>query len=582
MPKKQLLAHDAFLIIIMGVLAACGLIYEYLLSHYAGRVLGALESTIYTMIGLMIVSMGIGSFLARAFKEPFTAFAWLESIIALLGISCILLIAALVAFSSILPQVIADTFNLPADLTPRGGILATLHRLALLSPYFFGILIGLLIGMEIPLIARVREAVYGEHLEHNTGTIYGADYIGAGFGAAIWVGLMLSIDITRAAVLTAVANLVAGMFFLLRYWSKIHRRGLLLVMHGFILLLAVAIYQSGESWSRSMTDLLYRDEVVFSHTSRYQNMTVTRRYISAEREPLYGFFLNGRMQFSSNDESIYHGMLVYPAMLVAGHPRRVLIIGGGDGLALRDVLNFDPEAVTLIDLDTALIEFFSDNQELSNQELSNQELSNQELSNQKLPTYRQVLIDLNKHSFSDDRVDVIIGDAFVEIDQLLAERKFYDVILVDLPDPSHPDLDRLYSDHFYSRLNRLLSTNGVMAVQSTSPYHAKKAFISIGKTLEISGFEHVQQYRQNIPSFGEWGWSIASKQKIAPRERLEEYDEIPVEHAWLTRDLLVAAFEFPNHYFETADKIDANRLGSNRIYRYHTEAWQKELGIYHN
>ncbi len=572
MQKRKLLAHDAFLIIIMGVLAACGLIYEYLLSHYAGRVLGALESTIYTMIGLMIVSMGVGSFLARSFKDPFTAFAWLESLIALLGISCILLIAALVAFSSILPQVIADTFNLPADLTPRGGILSRLHRLALLSPYFFGILIGLMIGMEIPLIARVREAVYGEHLEHNTGTIYGADYIGAGFGAAIWVGLMLSIDITRAAVLTAVANLVAGMFFLVGYWSKIQRRELLLAMHGFILLLAVAIYQSGESWSRSMTDLLYRDEVVFSHSSRYQNMTVTRRYISAELEPLYGFFLNGRLQFSSNDESIYHGMLVYPAMMVAGHPRRVLIIGGGDGLALRDVLNFDPQAVTLIDLDSALIEFFSDNQKLSGQEPFRK----------KLPGYQQVLVELNKHAFSDDRVEIIIGDAFIEIDQLLARQAYYDVILVDLPDPSHPDLDRLYSDHFYSRLSRLLTTNGVMAVQSTSPYHAKKAFISIGKTLKISGFEYVQQYRQNIPSFGEWGWSIASKQKIAPRVRLEEYDEIPVEHEWLTRDLLMAAFEFPNHYFETAVDVEANRLGSNRVYRYHTEAWQKELGVYHD
>ena len=110
----------------MGVLAACGLIYEYLLSHYASRILGAVESTIFTMIGLMIVSMGVGSFAARAFKEPFTAFAWLESLIALLGISCILLIAALVAFSALLPQVISETYNLPPDLMPRGGMLAVI------------------------------------------------------------------------------------------------------------------------------------------------------------------------------------------------------------------------------------------------------------------------------------------------------------------------------------------------------------------------------------------------------------------------------------------------------------------------
>jgi len=546
----------------MGVLAACGLIYEYLLSHYAGRVLGAVESTIYTMIGLMIVSMGIGSFTARVFKAPFTAFAWLESLIALLGISCILLIASMVAFTSILPHVIAETFNIPPDLVPTGGFLASLHRIAILSPYFFGIIIGLFIGMEIPLIARVREAVYGEHLEHNTGTIYGADYLGAGVGAAIWVGLMLSIDVTQAAVITAVANLLAGLFFLIRYWQRIKFRKILFSLHGVILLLAIAVYQFGEDWSDDLTDLLYRDDVVFSHTSRYQNMTVTRRFISGEKEPLYGFFLNGRLQFSSNDETIYHGMLVYPAMLAAEKVSNVLIIGGGDGLALRDVLKFEPESVTLIDLDRELVEFFT-------------------AAEEQLPVYRQALVDLNEHAFSDQRVEVIFGDAFVEVDRLLARISFYDVILVDLPDPSHPDLNRLYSDHFYKRLNLLLASNGILAVQSTSPYHAKKAFISIGKTLSLSNFNHVEQYRQNIPSFGEWGWSIASKQVQSPRVKLQR-QEILVDHPWLTRDLIIASFEFPRDFFAEADDIEANKLGTNRIYRYHTEAWQKELGIYQN
>jgi spermidine synthase len=544
----------------MSVLAACGLIYEYLLSHYASRILGAVESTIYTMIGLMIVSMGVGSFAARAFKDPFTAFAWLESLIALLGVSCILLIASLVAFSALLPQVISETYNLPPDLVLGGGMLASLYRIAMMSPYLFGIAIGLLIGMEIPLIARVREAVYGEHLEHNTGTIYGADYIGAGFGAALWVGVMLSIDVTKAAVITAIANLVAGVFFLVSYWSRIHFRGLLATAHCLVLLLAIAIYQFGEDWAASMTDLLYQDEVVFSHTSTYQNMTVTRRYRSATSEPMYGFFLNGRLQFSSNDETIYHGMLVYPAMLVAESPHRVLIIGGGDGLALRDVLDFNPESVTLIDLDTELVEFFS--------------------ASQDMPDYQQALVELNEHAFDDERVELVFGDAFIEIDQLLAENAFFDVILVDLPDPSHPDLDRLYTDHFYKRLNQLLSANGVMSVQSTSPYHAKKAFVSIGKTLEISGFSHVQQYRQNIPSFGEWGWSIASKQTLSPRLKILEYDQLPIEHPWLTRDLIIAAFEFPNSFYSKAAEVEPNKLGSNRIYRYHTEAWKKELGLY--
>ena len=101
--KSRLLGHDILLITVMDVLAGCGLIYEYLLSHYAGRVLGSVESAIYAMIGTMIVAMGLGAFLARWFKDAFTAFAWLESIIALVGMGCILAIAGVIAVSYSLP-----------------------------------------------------------------------------------------------------------------------------------------------------------------------------------------------------------------------------------------------------------------------------------------------------------------------------------------------------------------------------------------------------------------------------------------------------------------------------------------------
>ena len=540
----------------MAVLAACGLIYEYLLSHYAGRILGAVETAIYTMIGLMIVSMGLGAFAAKLIKDPFSGFAWLEAGIALCGVSCILLISSLVAFSAILPQVIAQTFELPPDLIPTGGLLATLYAIAKLSPYFFGVLIGFLIGMEIPLIARVRERLYGEHLEHNTGTIYGADYIGAGAGAAIWVTVMLTLEITQAAVFTAVVNLFAGLLFLGWYWRKIFLRGLLLATHGIALLLAVSVYQFGSDWTIKMTDLLYQDPVVYSQSSKYQHMTITERYLKSS--PVYAFFINGRLQFSSNDEHIYHSMLVYPALSIAGAHPNVLVVGGGDGLALRDVLRFEPRSVMLIDLDEQLVNFFSPRAGM-------------------LP-FQEALVALNEGSFADERVNVVLGDAFVEVEKLISAGRRFDAIIVDLPDPSHPDLDRLYSDYFYRRLHDLLSANGVVAVQSTSPYHAKMAFLSIGKTLSAAGFPFVEQYRQNIPSFGEWGWSIASKQTVSPRQRLQAMTALPVQHHWLTRDLAIAAFEFSRSFFD--EKVEVNTLGTNRVYQYHKEAWQVEMGIY--
>jgi len=201
----------------MAVLAGCGLIYEYLLSHYAGRVLGVMESTIYTMIGLMIVSMGLGAFAARKVRCAYNGFVYLELIIALLGTSAILFIGALIAVTQTLPHIIADMFSLPPDMLPQGGIFNQLSFLAINSPYFFGVILGFFIGMEIPLIARIREQIHGQHLANNLGTIYGADYIGAGLGAAIWVVFLLSIDISKAAALTASLNLVAGAFFILRY-----------------------------------------------------------------------------------------------------------------------------------------------------------------------------------------------------------------------------------------------------------------------------------------------------------------------------------------------------------------------------
>ena len=226
----------------------------------------------------------------------------------------------------------------------------------------------------------------------------------------------------------------------------------------------------------------------------------------------------------------------------------------------EDVLAFEPAEVTLIDLDQELVDFFSPDEDMV--------------------YYRQALVDLNGAAFADEHVNVLIGDAFIEVDGLSAEGKTFDAVIVDLPDPSHPDLDRLYSDYFYRRLYGLLSANGALAVQSTSPYHAKKAFLSIGKTLSASGFPHVEQYRQNIPSFGEWGWSVASKQSVGVRQRLQAMDVLPVTHPWLTRDLAVAAFEFPRNFFAELDEVAVNTLGTNRVYQYHNEAWKVEMGLY--
>jgi spermidine synthase len=562
LPQKNAhLLDDILLILTMAVLAGCGLIYEYLLSHYAGRVLGVMESTIYTMIGLMIVSMGLGAFAARKVSCAFNGFVWLELIIALVGSSAILIIGGLIAITQIFPQLIADMLSLPPDMKPQGGLFKQLSWLAFKSPYFFGVMLGFFIGMEIPLIARIRESIHKQHLANNLGTIYGADYVGAGIGAAIWVIFLLSIDISKAAAITASLNLIAGAFFILRYWQHLNWRKTFVALHCGLALIIVLMFNFGNQWLNQMNSLLYLDKVVHTDKTRYQQLTFTERHMGLDQNNIINFYLNGRLQFSSIDEHIYHDYLVAPVMAGSARHENILIIGGGDGLALRDVLKYNPKSVTLIDLDSKLIDIFKQPKDRVNTRLAHQ------------------ILKLNQHSLQDERVTIIRADAFIAINQLLKERQVFDAIIVDLPDPSHPDLNKLYSVNFYARLKLLLSGDGLIAIQSTSPYHAKDSFISIGNTLAAAKFSHVQQYHDNVPSFGEWGWTIASKSGAIPLARLNKLTELPVAHQWINLAILKAAFIFPNNFYQNKENISINILGSHTIYQLHQKAWQDQQNL---
>ncbi|QSX32996.1 polyamine aminopropyltransferase [Shewanella avicenniae] len=551
---------DMLLLGIMGVLAACGLIYEYLLSHYAGRVLGALEAAIYTMIGLMIVSMGLGAFAARHIKSAFTGFALLELTVAFIGSLAILATAAIIGFGHELPKIVAETLGLPPDQLPNGGFIGSFQKLSVYLPYVWGVLLGLMIGMEIPLIARVRQALSEEHLLHNAGTIYGADYIGAGVGAAIWVGFMLALDTQLAASITAAFNLLAGLVFILRFRDRISAANGLIVAHtlvaGVLLMLAI----KGPFWEQSFNNLLYQDKVIYAKATRFQQINFTERLMGNQQAPVYSLYLNGRLQFSSIDEHIYHAYLVHPTLAASARQDNILVIGGGDGLALKQIFKWQPKHVTLVDLDAEMIKLFSEPPADMPQRL------------------QQALLQLNGDAFHEPRVEVMIADAFNGVDKLLEQGKKYDAIIVDLPDPSHPDLNKLYSDLFYRKLGQLLSGDGAMTIQSTSPYHATKAFLSVGKTLTAAGFD-TKQYHHNVPSFGEWGWTIGTLRGQNAQQRLASMQQLPVEDEWLTAGLVHAAFEFPNHFYDKLDQVQVNTLGSLQLYHYHQQAWSDNQGI---
>jgi len=372
---------------------------------------------------------------------------------------------------------------------------------------------------------------------------------------------MLKIEISQAAALTATLNLLAGFVFLLRFKKYLHNVKWLIVGHGLLTLLVVAVFHYGGSWQKQMQNMLYLDKVVYQTQTPYQNLVFTERHLGGGLEPIVNFYINGRLQFSSLDENIYHDFLVHPAMQSSNRHDNILIIGGGDGLALREVLKWSPQSVTLVDLDPKLVALFKAPEAV-------------------LPSrIAKKVARLTEDSFNDPRVTVINDDAFIAIDKLLQNREQFDSIIVDLPDPSHPDLNKLYSVNFYYRLNNLLNPDGVMVVQSTSPFHAQNAFISVAKTVQAANFKSVEQYHQNIPSFGEWGWTIATKQGASVSERLAQATEIQVPTTWLTAPLLKGAFSFNKEFYDNRERVKVNYLGSNQLYQYHQKAWERETEL---
>lgn len=553
---------DWAVLTILAIGAGCGLVYEYLLSHYAGRILGAVEEAIYGVISVMMIFMGVGSFLARKIKNPFSGFAWIEVSLAFIGTSSVLLIGGVFALASLFPKILADTFSLPPDLVPTGGMIAEIKSLARWMPFVVAALLGTLIGMEIPLIGEIRSQIHADSLKNNAGSIYGIDYLGAGVGAILWVYFMLSLDVSLAGALTASVNLFIGALFFYLFRDKIPSAPWLLLAHGIVAIWVLQIFTYGANWSAEMEDMLYRDKVIFRTNTRYQHLVITERITDPAKPTVLTFLINGRTQFASNDEHIYHSMLTYPALAASARHDNILIIGGGDGLAVRDVLRWNPKKITLLDLDQELIELFK-----------TPIIENGEVVNQRLIT-------ANQDAFNDPRVHTVFGDAFINIDALIHDEKIFDTVIIDLPDPSHPDLNKLYSTNFYHKVFNLLAGDGAMVIQSTSPYHAKNTFISIGKTVKHANFTDVQQYHHNVPSFGEWGFTIATKNGLSAQQRIQNLTSLPVDDHWITQGVMLAAFEFGKEYFQRVDSIKINRLGSMVAYQYHRADWKKEMGLY--
>ena len=492
------------------VIAVCGLVYELLAGTLSSYLLGDSVYQFSIVIGLFMTAMGLGSYLSRFVDDRLErAFVLTQITLGLIGG-----LAAPCLFFAF-----AFLDNYEAFL------------------FLICVAIGTLVGLEIPLIIRILKQE--RTLEINISNILTADYVGALVAALLFpLVLVPQLGLISTGFLFGILNLaVAGLAaFLFR--AKVGDLQLFAALTCAALLLAGLLFS--ERLISTFETKLYHDEIIYAETTPYQ------RIVATHENGHIRLFLNGGLQFDSVDEHRYHEALTHPAMGLAGRTDAVLVLGGGDGMAVREVLRHDGvESVTLVDLDPAMTRLFQEHPRLAA---------------------------LNDGALDDPRVEVINQDAF---EFLKADDKSYNVILIDLPDPKNPSLSKLYSLAFYSTAAKRLARDGVLVTQATSPVYARKAFWSIARTLEATadpyredGTLSVRPYHAYVPSFGDWGFVAASPMRLD-----WEAIDLPDGLQFLKGAILPGLPVFPPDIDRLP--VDINTLQDHPLLRYYEQGWSR-------
>ena len=493
------------------IIATCGLIYELLAATVSSYVLGDSVTQFSFIIGVYLFAMGVGSYLSRFIdKNVAEKFIDIELAVAVIG-----------GFSA---PLLFLTF---AYVTYFGIIL-----------YSMVFVIGTLVGLEIPLLMRILKDKLD--FKELVSRVLALDYVGALVASLLFpIFLVPKLGLNRTSLLFGMLNAAVGIWATWLLEPLLTKRKItILRVKGFIVLvlLAIALIKA-DSLTTLAEDGLFVDNIVYAKSSPYQRIVVTKGKTG------HALFLNGNLQFSSFDEYRYHEALVHPAFAAyAGDPKRVLVLGGGDGLALREILKYPSvETVDLVDLDpmmTGLSKAFP------------------------------ALGELNKHAFDDPRVTVYNGDAFVWLDN--NEKPPFDIAIIDFPDPNNFALGKLYTTRFYNLLKQKLKPDSAVVIQTTSPLIARKSFWSVMKTLEASGF-YVKPFQTTVPSFGIWGFALA---------RLQPFDEPQqprpgIEMRFLNNDTFASLFEFPNDTSKPDEELEINRLDNQALVRYYETEWRR-------
>ena len=539
------------------VLVGCGIVMELMIAGYASHLQGDSIYQFSLTIGLFMSAMGVGSFLTQRFEDRLVErMAWVQWSFAASSAATILFLG------------LSDQFTTSFSLMSHG----------------WTVWMGGHIGFMLPLAVRIVESDLP--LPRLLASVLFMDYLGA-LAGSLWFPwwLLPTLGFANGALAVALVALIGLSLLGIAFWRILRReRGLwwatLLLLGGIAL-----------SWDRT--------ERILEHLSMRGMKGVEKIHIERSRYQEIRFFrygkehflsLNRFAQFSSQDEHRYHESLVHLAMHRAKQHKRILILGGGDGLVLRELWRYaDVAHVVMVDLDPAMTRFGATHpvmrrlnedsmippkprtyclyeancgtarpKRIYQQRIERPEASCPQIPAHKKPESATCSLHIRKQQ-SHPTLEIRNEDAWKYVEQANTP---FDIILSDLPDATNISLSKLYSIEFYRMLRRLLARGGAMAVQSTTVAPGyRRAFWCIYNTIHAAGF-HTQAYHAWIPSFGLHTSFVLAADEPVGLQTLQ----FTVPTRFLHDHFLPAMLWFPKDIEHVKTRI--NRIDTHILLRY--------------
>ncbi len=495
-----------------------GIVAEYVLATMASYFLGDSVFQWTIILSLMLFSMGLGSrFSKKISTKLIEYYIGLELILSLITSFSVLLIYTIMPYTASVDIII----------------------------YVLSCFVGFLIGMEIPLVTRINQEY--EELKTNISGMMENDYYGSLVGGLFFafIGIRF-LGLTYTPFVVGGINLVVALIVFFGFKGIILEKKKLLISSSVV----VALFVAGMSFSKPIVEYgnqsQFNEKVVFSKQTPYQQITIT------EWHGKHQLYLNQGKQLSTFDEWLYHEPLVHPVMSLTKGKVDVLVMGAGDGCAVRELLKYDRvSTITLVDLDSVMTSIAKNH-----------------------PIFKK----LNNDALLSKKVRIVNADAFHYLE---TTDQFYDVIIADFPDPRSLEINKLYTYEFYKLCSHRLRNNGAFVTQSTSPYYTTHTFRCIEKTLEKAGFNTLAMHN-HVYSFGEWSWVIGSKH-FSSDQLKEKVSSAEIDHIedlkWMTPDALKLLTSFGKDLVDVdTSKLQVNTVHNPTGYKYYEKGdWSYEF-----